>query len=106
MMKRAALWKALTRRRFSMSMNNRQAEVKRKKEKDKMLNRRGLKGLTFYFLLLTFAFTAGCGVRFDMQDQPRYKALKKSEFFKDGKAMRELPEGTVARGLLKENKAF
>lgn len=51
-------------------------------------------------------FAAGCGVRFDMQDQPRYKAYKKSDFFRDGKAMRPLPEGTVARGLLKDNKAF
>jgi mono/diheme cytochrome c family protein len=41
-----------------------------------------------------------------MQDQPRYKAYRKSDFFRDGKAMRELPEGTVARGLLKDNKAF
>jgi len=51
-------------------------------------------------------FAAGCGVRSDMQDQPRYKAYKKSDFFTDGRAMRDLPEGTVARGLLKENKAF
>ena len=51
-------------------------------------------------------FSAGCGVRFDMQDQPRYKAYRQSDFFPDGKAMRELPEGTVARGLLKDNKAF
>ncbi len=44
--------------------------------------------------------------RYDMQDQPRYKAHKKSDFFSDKKAMRELPEGTVARGYLRENKAF
>ncbi|HMO80529.1 MAG TPA: cytochrome c [Pyrinomonadaceae bacterium] len=48
----------------------------------------------------------GCGVRFDMQDQPRYKAYKQSDFFADGRASRDLPPGTVARGLLKENKAF
>jgi mono/diheme cytochrome c family protein len=41
-----------------------------------------------------------------MQDQPRYRAHKKSEFFNDNKAMRDLPEGTVARGLLREDKAF
>jgi len=41
-----------------------------------------------------------------MQDQPRYKALKKSDFFSDGRAMRDLPEGTVSRGNLRENKAF
>jgi len=41
-----------------------------------------------------------------MQDQPRYKAYKKSEFFADNRASRDVPEGTVARGFLKENKAF
>lgn len=50
--------------------------------------------------------TSACGVRFDMQDQPRYKTYKKSDFFADGRASRDLPEGTVARGLLKDNKAF
>lgn len=61
-----------------------------------------------YCLLLTaFCLLAsGCGVRFDMQDQPRYKALKKSEFYSDGLASRHAPDGTVARGFLKENKAF
>jgi len=49
---------------------------------------------------------AGCGVRFDMQDQPRYKAYKESTFFPDNRASRDLPDGTVARGKLKENKAF
>lgn len=58
-----------------------------------------------YCLLLTFCFLA-VGCRYDMQDQPRYKAFKKNAFFTDDKAMRELPEGTVARGFLRENKAF
>ncbi|MDQ3712916.1 MAG: cytochrome c [Acidobacteriota bacterium] len=57
------------------------------------------------FLLAAFCLVA-VGCRYDMQDQPRYKALKKSDFFSDGKAMRELPEGTVARGYLREDKAF
>ena len=57
------------------------------------------------FLLFAFClFAVGC--RYDMQDQPRYKAHKKSDFFADGKAMRELPEGTVPRGFLREDKAF
>jgi mono/diheme cytochrome c family protein len=60
-----------------------------------------------FLLLPAFCiFAAGCGVRFDMQDQPRYKAYKKSDFFSDHRASRNLPEGVVARGLLKENKAF
>ncbi|MGE3468211.1 MAG: cytochrome c, partial [Pyrinomonadaceae bacterium] len=57
------------------------------------------------FCLLPFAFTA-CGVRSDMQDQPRYKAYKKSEFFSDNRSSRDFPEGTVARGQLRDNKAF
>jgi len=58
-------------------------------------------------LLVGFGFiSAACGVRFDMQDQPRYKAYKESDFFKDKRASRDMPEGTVARGQLHENKAF
>jgi len=41
-----------------------------------------------------------------MQDQPRYKAYKKSDFFSDKRASRDLPEGTVPRGFLREDKAF
>lgn len=61
-----------------------------------------------FSLLLTAAclLASGCGVRSDMQDQPRYKVYKKSEFFDDKLSSREQPEGTVARGLLKENKAL
>jgi mono/diheme cytochrome c family protein len=58
-------------------------------------------------LITAFGFiSAGCGVRYDMQDQPRYKAYKESDFFKDKRASRDMPEGTVARGQLHENKAF
>jgi len=62
----------------------------------------------FSCLLLTVfcILAAGCGVRFDMQDQPRYKVYKKSQFFNDGLSSRDLPAGTVARGLLKEDKAL
>ena len=63
--------------------------------------------VVYIFLMAVFCLLAsGCGVRFDMQDQPRYKAYKESDFFSDHRASRNLPEGTVARGLLKENKAF
>ncbi|HKP71055.1 MAG TPA: cytochrome c [Pyrinomonadaceae bacterium] len=82
-------------------------EVKSKKEEGKTTVSFGRRpSFTFYFLLFTFAFLTGCGVRFDMQDQPRYKAYKKSDFFSDNRASRNLPEGTVARGFLKENKAL
>lgn len=59
-----------------------------------------------YCLLISFFCLAASGCRYDMQDQPRYKAFKKSDFFKDGRAMRDLPEGTVSRGNLREDKAF
>jgi mono/diheme cytochrome c family protein len=66
-----------------------------------------LRNVVFCLLLSAYCLLAfGCGVRFDMQDQPRYKAYKKSEFFADNRASRDTPEGTVARGFLKENKAF
>lgn len=85
-----------------MSKNNHLTEVKSKKEKVKNMR----SGLCFAFLLLPFTLLTACGVRFDMQDQPRYKAYKKSEFFKDGRASRDKIDGTVARGQLRENKAF
>lgn len=67
-----------------------------------MLKNRSICLLLFVFSLLA----AGCGVRFDMQDQPRYKAYKKSDWFPDHRASRDMPEGTVARGQLHDNKAF
>ncbi len=57
-------------------------------------------------LLIAFCFLAGCGLRFDMQDQPRYKTYKKSDWFKDGRASRDKIDGTVARGQLNDNKGF
>ncbi len=64
----------------------------------------GRRELSCLMLSVFCLFAVGC--RYDMQDQPRYKAFKKSDFFNDKKAMRQLPEGTVARGWLHENKAF
>ena len=88
-----------------MSKNNRKAEVKNQKSKVKSQKRPGSR-FYFYFLLFTFAFATACGVRFDMQDQPRYKAYKKSDFFADHRGSRDPVEGTVARGQLHDNKAF
>lgn len=65
-----------------------------------MLNRK----ILWVAIISLIVLSLGC--RYDMQDQPRYKAFKKSEFFRDDKAMRDLPEGTVARGYLREDKAF
>jgi len=62
--------------------------------------------LLVYCLLLSAVCLLSVGCRYDMQDQPRYKAYKESDFFSDGRASRNLPEGTVARGMLHENKAL
>ena len=82
-----------------MSKNRPQAEVKSQKSKVKSKTW----FFTFAFLLFTFYLSA---CRYDMQDQPRYKAYKKSDFFSDNRASRDLPEGTVPRGFLREDKAF
>ncbi len=85
-----------------MLKNKPQADLKGKKEKAK--GKSNLRFLVFTFLLFTFTFAAGC--RYDMQDQPRYKVFKKSDFFADGRASRDLPPGTVPRGQLREDKAL
>ncbi|MEJ7624684.1 MAG: cytochrome c [Pyrinomonadaceae bacterium] len=65
----------------------------------------GRKGVLGLFLTASL-LAAGCGVRFDMQDQPRYKPYKKSEFYSDKRGSRDRPAGTVARGQLNADKAF
>jgi mono/diheme cytochrome c family protein len=55
-------------------------------------------------IISLIALSAGC--RYDMQDQPRYKAYKQSDFFADNRASRDLPEGTVPRGQLRSDKAL
>jgi hypothetical protein len=54
---------------------------------------------------LALLLTAGA-CRQDMQDQPKYKDLRGSSFFADGRSARPLPEGTVARGLLFADQRF
>ena len=85
-----------------MLKNKPQADLKVKSKKEKVKNKARFFG--FAFLLFTFCFTVGC--RYDMQDQPRYKAYKQSDFFADKRASRDLPQGTVPRGQLRENKLF
>jgi hypothetical protein len=43
----------------------------------------------------------GCSRRHDMYDQPRYEVYEASSLFADGRASREFPAGTVARGGLR-----
>jgi mono/diheme cytochrome c family protein len=57
------------------------------------------------FLLIGLSVVAA-GCRYDMQDQPRYKVYKESDFFADKRASREPVAGTVARGQLHDDKAF
>jgi cytochrome c553 len=49
--------------------------------------------------LLLIALLTSC--REDMQNQPRYKPLRKSDFYEDGRSSRPLVPGTVARGHLR-----
>ena len=46
------------------------------------------------------------GCRQDMHDQPKYKYLRPTEFFPDGRSARPLLENTVARGHLEEDTVF
>lgn len=55
-------------------------------------------------LLLFAAFLTSC--RQDMQDQPKYIALRPSSFFADGRSARPLVEGSVARGHLQADTVF
>jgi mono/diheme cytochrome c family protein len=48
---------------------------------------------------------AGCA-RLDMQDQPKYRPQRPSNFFADGRSERQPVEGAVARGTLNEDTAF
>jgi mono/diheme cytochrome c family protein len=48
--------------------------------------------------------SAGC--RQDMHDAPRYEAYEASTSFPDGRASRTAPDGTVARGWLREDEAL
>jgi mono/diheme cytochrome c family protein len=55
---------------------------------------------------LIAAVAVGAGCRYDMQDQPRLKPFKQSDFYADKRGSRDLPAGTVARGHLKADKAL
>ncbi len=42
----------------------------------------------------------------DMQDQPKYKNLRGSDFFADGKSARDQEEGTIAQSQLRQDPHF
>jgi mono/diheme cytochrome c family protein len=50
-----------------------------------------------------FGLIAGAGCRQEMYNQPKYKALRESDFFTDHRQARPLPDGTVARGFLRSD---
>jgi hypothetical protein len=54
--------------------------------------------------VLALVILAGC--RQDMHDQPRFKPLRPSPFFEDGRSARPLVPGTVARGQLRTDEHF
>jgi len=49
---------------------------------------------------------AGCQIRQDMADQPKYKPLTPSSFFADGRSERTAPDNTVPRGALEDDALF
>ena len=55
---------------------------------------------------LTLALITLAGCRQDMHNQPKYKPLRESDFFADGRSARPLPEGTVARGDLEQDSYY
>lgn len=56
--------------------------------------------------LVAAAALTGAGCRQDMHDTPRYEAFEANPGFADGRASRNLPPGTVARGQLRDDDHF
>ena len=57
-------------------------------------------------LLLLVCLLLSVGCRRDMQDQPKMKAFRSSNFFGDGLSARQPVEGTVPRGYLRTDTAL
>jgi len=55
--------------------------------------------------MLAFVLLAS-GCRRDMQDQPKFKPLRPSTFFADGRSARPLPDGSVSRSQLRDDALF
>lgn len=60
----------------------------------------GRRALVFGTVVLSLALS---GCRQDMHDNPRIDPLEAHDFWADGMGSRQLPEGTIAQGLLKED---
>jgi len=59
---------------------------------------------SLFLLVLPVLALTGC--RQDMHDQPKYKYLRGSEFFTDGRSARPLVQNTVARGQMHDDSIF
>jgi mono/diheme cytochrome c family protein len=57
-------------------------------------------------VLLAATTTALAGCRQDMHDTPRYEVFEANPGMPDGRASRDLPAGTVARGQLRDDEHF
>ena len=68
------------------------------------LTPRRVRALTLAAACAALGGAAAC--RQDMHDTPRYKPLQQNAFYEDGRASRDMPTGTVARGFLKDNDIF
>jgi mono/diheme cytochrome c family protein len=66
--------------------------------------RRFLPAAALVAVLTLLAITAGC--RIDMQVQPYYRPLARSDFFADDRSARMPVDGTVARGDLRDDSYF
>ena len=59
-----------------------------------------------HWTLLVASLLGAVACRQDMHDQPKLEPLEQSDFFSDGRASRNPPEGTIARGQLVENTSW
>jgi mono/diheme cytochrome c family protein len=87
-----------------MSKSEYKAKVKREKGKMGMLRDLRRRALLAFCLLPFAFFLPAC--RRDMQDQPKAIPYRESKFYKDENASRQLVEGTVPRGFLRQDRAF
>jgi mono/diheme cytochrome c family protein len=63
--------------------------------------RRGRRAPVTLTMMFAALFFAGC--RQDMHDQPKFIPLRESDFYTDQRSARPIVEGTVARGLLRDD---
>jgi hypothetical protein len=65
-----------------------------------------LAGRSVALAIATVSLVGAAGCRQDMHNQPKYRGLRETAFFRDGGSARPQVEGTVARGTLRDDAAF